>query len=151
MSLIHQKLYQESQFNQVNFDTYLTELIPQSISSYRLHDLRVETNIDIQYLDVKMDQAIPLSLIIHELVTNSMKHAFHDLSEGMIAVQLRREGNRLYLRYEDDGSGLDPALNNEAPANIGMKVIDLLTQQMNGKIELIARSPLIIQLDFPVD
>lgn len=151
MSLIHQKLYQESQFNQVNFDTYLTELIRQSISSYRLHDLKVETNIDIQYLDIKMDKAIPLSLIIHELVTNSMKHAFQDLSEGMIAVQLRREGDRLLLRYEDDGSGLDPASSKHDPTNIGMKVIELLAQQINGTIQLVTRSPLIIQLDFPLD
>lgn len=151
MSTIHQKLYQESQFNQVDFDKYIAELIQQTISSYRLHDLHIETNIDIQYLDVKMDQAIPLSLIIHELVTNSMKHAFQDLNEGMIAVQLRREKDHLQLRYEDDGAGLDLEPEKTDPSNIGMKVIELLTQQINGSIHLVTRKPLIIQISFPID
>ncbi|MEQ9187004.1 MAG: sensor histidine kinase [Cryomorphaceae bacterium] len=151
MSTIHQKLYQESQFNQVDFDKYIAELIQQTISSYRLHELNIATNIDIQYLDVKMDQAIPLSLIIHELVTNSMKHAFQDLSEGMIAVQLRREQDHLQLRYEDDGAGLDLEPEKTDTSNIGMKVIELLTQQINGSIHLVTRKPLIIQISFPID
>jgi|GEM_PF-791950 len=148
ISVIHQKLYQESQYDSVEFDTYLSDLIRQTISSYRLPELEVETNIDIQYLGVSMDQAIPLSLIIHELVTNSMKHAFTGLTEGMIAVQLRKEGNTLSLRYEDDGSGLVPDPENTNFSHIGMKVIELLIQQIGGVIHLLERKPLIIRIDF---
>lgn len=150
MSVIHQKLYQESQFNQVAFDAYLTDLVQQTISSYKLHDVKVATNVDIQFTDISVDQAIPISLIIHELVTNSMKHAFTGLEEGMIAVQLRKDGDHLSLRHEDDGAGIEEKENGDAN-QIGMKVIELLTQQLNGSIKIVERKPLILQIDVPLE
>ena len=135
MSLIHQNLYQSDNLEKVNFHDYLLELI-ESIKNCLNDSKKIEFNVNVQSISFDIQTAIPLGLIINELVCNSIKYAFPNEAYGKINIQITyiKSDEKYILFYSDDGIGMDINVNNK-PKSIGLKLIKLLTEQLNGTIK----------------
>ena len=148
MSLIHQKLYQEESFVNNNFNAHIEDLVRQIVSSSKPDDLSVKLSLKTNEIEVPVDQAVPLSLIIHELVNNSLKHAFAGKKEGQINIEFKKRGVSCVLDYADDGNGIAQSTMLTGNGNIGIKVIQLLVNQLQGDFEIVEKAPLHIRIMF---
>ncbi|MEJ2042098.1 MAG: PAS domain S-box protein [Reinekea sp.] len=141
MALIHQTLYQSNNFASVNFEQVLQSLIPSIIQSYVMNERMVEYEINAESVSIPLNQAIPCGLVISELVTNALKHAFIDLVSGRIVINLSLNDERVTLSVEDNGKGLPDNLDIQNSNSLGMRLVNLLTDQIKGTMEIISANP----------
>lgn len=133
MSFIHESLYQTKNFSHVDLATYIDGLTRNLMMSYSLSG-KVELVKDLVPVDLGLDQAIPCGLILNELISNALKHAFPK-EEGRIHLQLRAEGPLVEMVIEDDGPGLPAGFDVERDANLGLQLVQTLIGQLGGRIE----------------
>lgn len=133
MSLIHQMLYNKSNMTTILIFDYFTLLLSQIEKSYSPVTCKVKTELYCEKITIDLDTAIPLGLIVNELVTNSFKHAFKRASEGLIEVSFTKENEGYKLVVKDNGSGFDPN-NKPKQQSLGMELIQMLVEQLNGTI-----------------
>jgi two-component sensor histidine kinase len=149
MSLIHQTLYQSQNFAQVDFQRFLGELLPRLTEAYGSTSGNV--TIDIQANDVKLpiNEAIPCGLIVNELVSNALKHGFPQRSEGTIQVVIRQmEDQQVQLSISDDGQGIDEDLDLLLTGSLGLQLVNLLTRQLHGTLDIQRANPTRFSLIF---
>lgn len=132
MSLIHQMLYNKSNMTDISISEYLKALLSQIEKSYTLNNCKITTQLNCDNVSIDLDTAIPLGLIVNELVTNSLKHAFKNSSEGTITVEFKKSESNFTLIVQDNGSGFD--VKNHNSGSLGMELIHLLVEQLNGAI-----------------
>jgi PAS domain S-box-containing protein len=137
MSFIHEKLYRSENLARVDFSAYLKDMVKSMFASYELSPSRVTLNMEIEDVSIGIDNAIPLGLIVNELISNSMKHAFPDNREGEVRVTLSTDNtNHITLTISDDGKGIPEGLNFTNSESLGLNLVNALTRQIQGKIEL---------------
>ncbi len=134
MSMIHQKLYQEKSLSSIEMKDYFKNLTNYIIAIFGAEQ-RVKVLFEMDTLELDVDTAVPIGLIVNELLTNSLKYAFPDNREGTIRIGLRKEGLQLSLWVADDGIGKSE-VGKAQGTGFGTQLIALLTQQMDGKMEL---------------
>lgn len=148
MALIHEELYKGGGFETLNFSPYIKELVENLFQTYRLGDIDISLNIDLEenvFFD--MDTAVPLGMIVNELVSNSFKHAFIGRDKGEIRIELYREesaefesenrkSTNFILTVSDNGVGIPDNLDIEDLGSLGMQLVVSLIDQMNGELEL---------------
>jgi PAS domain S-box-containing protein len=137
MALVHQLLYQSKDVGRIDFSEYLKSLCARLLQTYRVGDNRITLEVHAEAILVDIDFAIPCGLIVNELVTNALIHAFPDHRQGHIDVTMRREGGFLHLGVEDDGIGLPPAIEIETTHTFGLEIARTLTRQLGGRLELV--------------
>ncbi|MEH2024279.1 PAS domain S-box protein [Nostoc sp.] len=152
MALVHEKLYQSQDLARINFGEYIRDLVASLFTAYEVNEdaiaLRINTD-DGVYLG--LDTAIPCSLIIHELVSNSLKHAFPKVSNGSIDIEIKRTINHdLTLIVSDNGIGLPPNFDLKKLASLGWELVDALTDQLAGNISITGATGVECQLTFPL-
>jgi len=138
MASIHQLLYESSSFSRLEFSKIINKLITathDSFSAGKNIDIEIET----EPFELNIDQAIPCSLIINEAITNVYKHAFKNRQRGWIKVVLRRDGDLVTFKIEDDGNGLPDNFDIKNLSSLGTKIITALVKQLNGIFELVPR------------
>ncbi len=134
MALIHEKLYQSSDLAQVDFAGYLRSLVNFLAQSYRQQADHVALDVQATSVRLDLETAIPCGLIVNELVSNSLKHAFPDGRSGSITVSLQPdEVGRWCLRVSDDGVGYVSAPNTSR-SSLGLSLVETLTAQLGGTI-----------------
>jgi two-component sensor histidine kinase/uncharacterized membrane protein affecting hemolysin expression len=139
MALVHEKLYYAPDLASIHFADYVEALIMGLQASYRSLDHRIKFDIDMIDLNLGIDRAIPCGLLIHELVSNSLKHAFGSQSEGLIQIKLRRneETGKLHLWVRDNGSGMPKEIDYRNTDSLGLRLAVILSEkQLKGSIEL---------------
>ncbi len=150
MALIHQILYESKDFARVDFDHVLKRLVPTLVSTYGGAP-RVSVAMDTEELPLPLNAAIPAGLIVNELVSNALKHAFAGRPRGEIAVTLRRSGAGAFrLSVGDDGIGFDDGFDIAAAPSLGLKLVGLLTEQIGGSYRLSRCDPTRFDFDLPV-
>jgi len=136
MALVHEQLYQTRRFAAINFRTYTESLTGNLLSTFSRPRQKIETKIDIdENVWINIDTAIPLGLIISELVSNSLKYAFPESQSGKIEISLAMENGKYVLVVRDDGVGLIPGFAWEESRSLGLRLIRMLTRQIDGTIE----------------
>ena len=130
MSLIHQKLYQEDHQTQIPIKTYIEELVYNLQFAYAR---KTKLNLQIQDLNLDIDLAIPLALIVNELVINAFKYAYQNIEESQLLIELNQRNNVLQLLVQDNGIGMQ-SVDWESTTSFGLKLVHSLTQQLEGKI-----------------
>ncbi|MCE5214424.1 MAG: response regulator [Methanobacterium sp.] len=140
MALIHERLYQSKDLKNIDFGEYI-----RTLSNELYHTMISDTNqikLDLKVEDVKIDinTVVPLGLIVNELVTNCMKYAFPDNRSGKISIKLYRKDYDIILKISDDGIGLPENIDIENTNSLGLQLVNSLTMQIDGRIEL-ERSP----------
>lgn len=134
MADIHNRLYGSGDIAQIEFDTFIQTLGKDIVSSYAPDSLRIEIEEDLTPIRLSIDAAIPCSLIISELLSNSIKHAFSDLSEGTIHIALKQHGESLNLKIKDSGTGMPVGKSPREYSSLGLKLVHALVEQLEGEI-----------------
>ena len=134
MALIHQNLYQHDSLTTIDVNNYLQRLIEELFSTYNISSEKVKLLLNIESIQLDVDTMVPLGLIINELVSNALKHAFrHEEEIGIIKVTLKEEEGQLYLNVQDNGIGVDveKMLNSKS---FGNRLIKAFGQKLKADI-----------------
>jgi len=137
MSLLHEQLYMNKDFTKINVKDYLELLLSNLSSAYnKEHPIRIDHQIEVENLD--LDTLHPLGLLVNEIVSNSLKHAFNENS-GIAKIYLKFyiEEDVHHLKIGDNGIGFNKELFEEPTNNLGIELIGSLTNQLDGTIEVI--------------
>ncbi|TND07644.1 MAG: signal transduction histidine kinase [Bacteroidetes bacterium] len=134
MALIHQKLYGNNSFAELNFTNYITDLVSEIRQTYP-DALTRNVTIDLQGdpTGLELTTAIPCGLILNELLSNCYKHAFTGRPKGNIRILFRQEGNDYLLRVSDDGNGLPEDFDPEQSSSLGTTIISSLAEQIDAE------------------
>ena len=148
MALIHQQLYRTKDLSRIDFRQYIEDLCNYLFFSYDISFSRVSLQLDVEEIYFGIDTALPCGLIINELVTNAIKHAFPDYSVGVLSVKLHRMAIGKYdLTVQDDGKGAT-RIDFEKSTTLGMELVRTLTEQLEGTIEVNVESGTAITISF---
>ena len=137
MALIHEKLYGSGELSSIDFAEYITSLMSHLSRSYGGNYGRVATRTDVTDVALNLDIAIPLGLIVNELVTNSFKHAFPADASGEIFVELHEAKDGKYLLVVgDNGVGMPADFDIDRTSSLGLQLVQALAQQNNSQVTL---------------
>lgn len=138
MSLIHQKLYQTKDLSHIDFKDYIETVVTHLQHSFGILEDRVNVVIEVKDITMSIDNAIPAGLIINELVSNSLKHAFPSNKKGKIYINLSfDDASRDYkLIIRDSGVGMPADIDINKTDSFGLKLVSTLVNQMSGSIEV---------------
>ncbi len=145
IALIHEELYKGGEFDTLNFSSYIKELVVNLFQTYKLGDTNIILNMNLEEnIFFDMDAAVPLGIIINELVSNSLKHAFIGRDKGEIQIKLHREernnkdlkGSSFILTVSDDGIGISEILELKNSDSLGIQLVIILVEQLEGELEL---------------
>lgn len=136
MAMIHEKLYMSKDLSHVNFKEYTKKLVYDIFYTYGVQVGIIKPVIDMEDVEFNMETAIPLGLILNELVVNSLKYAFPDGNKGSITIQLVTEDGKYILTVTDDGVGFPEDIDFETIDSLGLKLVKNLVHQIDGEIKL---------------
>jgi len=136
MALIHERLYQSTDLKRIDFGEYIQNLTTDLFHTYLSDPSRIKLNINVDNEMVDIDTTVPLGLILNELVTNSMKYAFPDGAEGKIDIEFYKDDDEFVLIVSDTGRGFPEDLDFRNTDSLGLQLVNNLTCQINGTIEL---------------
>lgn len=134
MGIIHQNLYQGENLSAIEMKNYFENLGRYIIDSFDAAD-RISLECNMAPFQLNVDRAIPIGLIVNEIMTNSLKYAFPHNRKGKIRINLKEENSHLYLSVADDGVGIDKDSQVKG-TGFGTQLVGLLTQQLDGKMTL---------------
>lgn len=134
MALIHEKLYQSERLSEIQFDVYINELLDVIKKSHFSTQKSVQINIDAEPVPLTITQAIPCGLLLNEIITNSLKHAFPDDQQGVITISFKKTGSQLKLSVGDNGIGLPENHNDLKSKSLGMTLIKTLAKQLEAEM-----------------
>jgi PAS domain S-box-containing protein len=139
MAIIHEKLYNSPDFAHINISDYIKSLVEELYATYKMSRDTINLKIDVDDLILDMETAIPLGLLINEMVSNSLKYAFSDsehLENGEIDIKLRKVKKEYKLKVSDNGIGIPDNVDFHQSETLGLQLISSLTDQIDGEIEL---------------
>lgn len=142
MSLVHEKLYSNNQLTAVDVKYYITDLVQMISHSMNLNqkNIRIESSID--HFNLSLDHGITCGLLMNELVTNAIKHAFNGNEDGVIEVSFLDNGNVKTMQVRDNGNGLPDEYRNfeklhqNEQVSLGLTLVQTLTKQLEGALEI---------------
>ncbi len=136
MALVHEKMYKSENFININFKEYIEGMVKELFYSYEITG-KISLDLNVQNILLGLDIAIPGGLIINELVTNALKHAFPNGKNGKIKISLGKlTDNIIVLDVSDDGIGIHNTIDPYNPQTLGLTLINILTRQLNGRLEI---------------
>jgi two-component sensor histidine kinase len=149
IALIHERLLQTGDLDKVEISDYLGKLIHDLETSYFRQDLALEVKTSIAEKLVSLDTAIICGLIVNELITNAIKHAFKGRSAGLIEIGLTEEKNKKFLlTIADDGVSLPGHISPGQTGTFGMQLIDVFVKQLGGSFNIIRENGTTFQIHF---
>ncbi|MFT5668875.1 MAG: two-component sensor histidine kinase [Vicingaceae bacterium] len=134
MGLIHNLLYQNNNFSGIEMHVYIEKLITGLFDTFGISEDNFDLDIAFDKINVDIDTAIPLGLIINELVVNALKYAYNDINRPMLKISLKEDNHQLVLEVEDNGPGVMEKV--EKSTSFGLKLVNSLSRQLNGVIEI---------------
>jgi len=153
MSLVHQKLYQAKDLSSINLKEYIEDILDLLIQSYNIRSSRISLKLDLKDVRVLVDSAIPLGLVLNELISNIFKHAFPENMKGVITIRLYQEKDgTIQIHVGDNGVGIPVGMNVITKDSIGLQtVFSLIQYQMKGQYRFDMENGLKWQIRFKDD
>lgn len=144
MALIHEKLYQSKNFSSIDIHEFITELIRNLFNSFGIESSEINTELKIDNVNLNADQAVYLGLLVNELVSNSLKHAFKKTSFGennvtqkKIFIGIQQDSNDDYsIKIGDNGCGFPENIDFKNTESLGLQLVMSLVKQLDGEISL---------------
>ena len=134
MSLIHEKLYKSNNFIKIDLQDYLKDLV-DFLKNFFDKNKNVTVHFELEPVSVSAKRAVPIALIVNELITNSFKYAFLDKKNGDIYVQLTKIKDEISLCVSDSGPGIPAEFNIKEANSLGFKLLNIFTKQLKGSFE----------------
>ncbi len=138
MSMIHENLYKSSKLSEISFKEYVENLCSYISSSFSTASKNISFNINISPVNLQIDQLVPCGLIINEIVTNSIKHAFHETHENIISIECTSEqtdkGELVHISISDNGKGLPDGFDIKKTKSLGLRLSLGLARQLQSEL-----------------
>ncbi|MFO7980122.1 MAG: PAS domain S-box protein [Candidatus Aminicenantes bacterium] len=137
MALIHEKLYKSQDLARINLGHYIQSFVTHLFHAYEVDTSQIKMLMDTEDVQVDINTAIPCGLILNELVSNALKHAFPSGQRGEVNVRLsKNKEGKINLTVKDNGRGLPREVNLHNPKSLGLQLIKDLTKQLNGEVKV---------------
>ncbi|MGC8892988.1 MAG: PAS domain S-box protein [Candidatus Saccharicenans sp.] len=151
MAMVHEKLYRSKDLSNIDFADYLNTLSHNIFSEQLIKPDQVQLHLDVEPINLNINKAVPLGLIINELITNAFKHAFRGGRKGNLWISLKKTDEKtVELTVKDDGLGFPKGLDWKKAESLGLTIINTLVEQIDGKIELIPDGGTEFKITFPL-
>jgi two-component sensor histidine kinase len=135
MELLHRKLYESSNINNIFFDEYVIDLIEVISSSYDI-EKKVKTNIVVDKIKLNIEKAMPCGLVLNELITNSFKYAFNNNNDGKLDITINKKSSDLIIIVKDNGCGLKKEFDEICDDTLGLKLVfSIVKYQLFGQVK----------------
>lgn len=164
MALIHEELYHGKNMETLEFSAYLRRLTSDLLASYSVKSESINLKLELEQVYLGMDTSVPLGILVNELISNALKHAFPEGKGGEIRVNLFRSGNdraeskisgfkeeseqQFTLVIADNGKGIPEELDFRNTDSLGLQLVNILVEQIEGSIELKRDSGTEFQITF---
>ncbi len=135
MALIHERLYQSTDLKKIDFGDYIRTLANDLYRAYVMDFSLIKLNVQVEDIMLDIDISIPLGLIVNELLTNSLKHAFPNHKNGKINIKFYKSNDEYILTVSDNGIGFPKNIDYKNSDSLGLRLVTSLTEQIDGKIE----------------
>lgn len=150
IALMHKGLYQDEHYNKVDMSVYIQELVNNHKLFSMDHSQVIDFKLTLENIIVNIDSSVPIGLIISELISNSLKHAFTEKIENpCVEIKVSLVDNLVKIVFRDNGKGMPENFKIESTETLGFEVITSLIEQINGTIEITTHRPLQITILFP--
>jgi len=151
MALLHEILYQSEDLAMVDFPKYVLRTVDNLFRSCGVKDGQIRLHTELDQLALELDDALPFGLLISEVVSNSLKHAFPQGRSGEVSVFLHQQSDTtISLRLSDDGIGLPAELDWSTTRSLGLRLVRTLAQQLRGNLEVRSQGGTEVRLTFQV-
>ena len=150
ISLIHKNLYISPNIGKLDVVDYVQNLVSSILMSYQIEPGKISLETNIDPVNLNIDQAIACGLVINELLSNSLKHAFPKQQTGKITINLHDIGDKIEIIIQDNGVGLPDNLDWSNTDSLGLSLVyDLVTEQIEGSITVERHHGTIFKIQFP--
>ncbi len=153
MAMVHRKIYEVDVFPDVDLADYIPDLTNHLIDSHKSSDMRVTTKFDLASCRLNLDSMVTLGMVLAELITNILEHAFEEQERGTIEVSTREdEDGTLHLSVRSDGRDWAPDTPLSETSSLGLRLLDKLVHtQLNGSIEFARNNGSVVHISMPVE
>ena len=149
MALVHEQLYRSGDLAHIDLGVYLETLAHQILRYFGRSDCTVRVRVEDGVREVGVDQAIPIGLVVNELVANSVEHGFADGRAGTVEIRLADFGEVRELSVKDNGVGLPPGIDVHAGDTLGLKLVRALAEQLGAHLTVVSRSGTTVRMLLP--
>jgi len=152
MAMIHRQLYSSGDLARIDFEHYVRDLADQIFRTYSLQSGSISLELQIDPIPLTIDKAIPCGIIVNELLSNCLKHAFTGRATGKITIALHRTQERLLeLKVGDDGVGIPQELNVSEAPSLGLRLVRTLADQLKGTLRIDQAAGTAFTITFPIE
>jgi len=152
MALVHQKLYQAQNLSSIDLKEYIGELVSLLLDGYQIQPQQISVVLNLEYVPVLLDTAIPCGLIINELISNALKHAFPNNRDGEVRISLAKRDGSIWLEIADNGVGVPPGFDFRGSSTLGLQtVFNIGEHQLQGRVTFEAGAGVTCQVQFNDD
>jgi PAS domain S-box-containing protein len=137
MAMVHEKMYQSRDISRIKLDEYFRFIVNNLLQFYGGEGRDISINVDCEDIRVDINAAIPLGLIVNELISNAFKHAFPGNQPGHILISVQEKKKIITICIQDNGSGMPESLDWRNPKSLGLRLVISLIEQLQGTIELV--------------
>jgi two-component sensor histidine kinase len=149
IAMVHERLYKKENLSRINLKPYISELAKEVVRSHPLHP-KIDIMEELDDLDADITKAVPIGLVVNEVITNSLKHAFSsDTEKPSIKVMLTAHFGLIAVKIHDNGKGF-PANIERSERSLGLSLIESLAQQIDGSIHMSNSNGAVVKLTFPI-
>ncbi len=150
MALIHTQLYEGSDLSEINMNRFVNSLLVQVFQSYSARDAEITPIVSVADYPFPISMAVPVGLLLNELLSNALKHAFVGRKEGTIEVSMTAsEEGKINLTVSDDGAGLPPGFDINTTGTLGLRMVKILIEdQLRGSLEVISKEGATFNIEF---
>ena len=149
ISMVHERLFISRDIENIDLGTYIRSIATNLFSFYMIPERQVQFQTTLENITITIDTAVPLGLVINELIANSLKHAFPGERAGQITIAGTDTCGMLEIRIIDNGIGMRPVADRKEAKTLGLKLVDILSQQLNGTVEFLSPPGTTVVLRIP--
>jgi PAS domain S-box-containing protein len=149
MALLHERLYRSEDLAHISLKIYLEDLVHDIFQACGLHTQDIEVHLDIEDVILDLDQMVDCGLITNELVSNALKHAFHDIEKGRIDIKFHRKGANFILAIGDNGPGFSQTANLSSVQTLGLTLVYGLAKELGGSAQVSFKHGTLFTITFP--
>ena len=151
IAMIHEMLYRSNTLGDIDFEGYARELLAELLTSYQVSAGRIRPVFNVFPMKLSIDRAVPCGLIMNELISNSLKHAFPGDRDGEIRVSFMPVGaEHCQILVEDTGVGIPEGFSIEDSDSLGLRIVDILVKQLNGTCSVSSKDGTQFLMRFPI-
>ncbi len=152
MALAHEKLYQAQDLSHINLQEYINDLVNLLLENYQVSTPKIAAILDVDNILVLFDIAIPCGLVLNELISNSLKHAFPGDMKGEISIRFKKTAAGMELQVSDNGVGIPKDFDFKNSETLGFRtIIAIVKHQLRGKVEFEADNGVLCRITFKDD